>query len=256
MNDVKPALEDAGFTVAPTSYGQFNIARFLWPEPLWPEPFWLRPKAIKRVATEISTARRSYNIIKGRDPKRMSVISHSFGTYVVGRLLTDYPEFQWYRIIFCGSVVREDFAFDQVLERFSHPLLNEIGTEDYWPALAESAGWNYGSVGSTGFNRPPVESRWHHGYTHSDFLTEDFCKEFWIPFLQGHKAKRAGKATQMPLRVRLICMVPLRWLTGFLFLPILFVVWVNYLYYLGGRLAVSFFRLAVSLLKATWQRFF
>jgi hypothetical protein len=120
----------------------------------------------------------------------MSIISHSFGTYIVGRLLTDYPEFQWYRIIFCGSVIREDFPFDQVLERFSYPLLNEIGTKDYWPALAESAGWDYGSVGSTGFNRPPVESRWHHGYAHNDFLTEDFCKEFWIPFLQGHKAGR------------------------------------------------------------------
>jgi hypothetical protein len=177
----------------------------------------------------------------------MSVISHSFGTHVVGRLLTDYPEFQWYRIIFCGSVVREDFPFDQVLERFSHPLLNHIGTKDYYPALAESAGWDFGSVGSTGFNRPPVESRWHHGYRHSDFLTEDFCKEFWIPFLQGHEAKLAGKATQMPLLFRLICMVPLRWVTGFLFLPTLFLAW---FYYSIFRLAVSFFRLAVSLLKA------
>src|SRR5215204_1433586 len=62
MDDVKPALEDAGFTVASTSFGQFKVVRFLWPEPLWPEPFWLRPKAINRVATEIRTARRSFII--------------------------------------------------------------------------------------------------------------------------------------------------------------------------------------------------
>jgi hypothetical protein len=178
----------------------------------------------------------------------MSVIAHSFGTYIVGRLLTDYPEFQWYRIIFCGSVIREDFRFDQVLERFRDPLLNEIGTKVYWPALAESAGWDYGSVGSTGFNRPPVVSRWHHGFEHSDFLTEDFCKEFWIPFLQGHKAKRAGKATQMPLYVRLICVMPFRWVTGFLLCPALFGAWFFYFvfrfYYFVFCLAASVFRTA------------
>jgi pimeloyl-ACP methyl ester carboxylesterase len=205
MSDVKPALESAGFTVGQTSYGRFSILRFL-------APFrWLRNKAISRVAMDIRTARRAYKIAKGNDPKMMSVISHSFGTYVVGRLLTDYPDFQWYRIIFCGSVVREDFPLHQVLERFAHPLLNEIGTKDYLPALAESAGWGYGSVGSTGFNRPPVETRWHHGYSHSNFLTEEFCKEFWIPFLQGHSPKAADKPTQMPLLVRLTSILPLRW---------------------------------------------
>jgi hypothetical protein len=57
----------------------------------------------------------------------MSVISHSFGTYVISKIIAEYPEFQWERIIFCGSVVRDDFRFDQVLERFRHPLLNEVG---------------------------------------------------------------------------------------------------------------------------------
>ena len=216
MSDVKPALESAGFTVAQTSYGRFGILRFL-------TPFrWRRNKAISRVATDIRTARRSYKIDKGNDPKRMSVISHSFGTYVVGRLLTDYPDFQWYRIVFCSSVVREDFPLHQVLERFSHPLLNEIGTKDFLPALAESAGWGYGSVGSTGFNRPPVESRWHHGYSHSDFLTEEFCKDFWIPFLQGHRPKPADKPAQMPFLVRLICKLPLRWAIVILAVAVLF----------------------------------
>jgi pimeloyl-ACP methyl ester carboxylesterase len=179
MGDVKNALESSGFTVAPTSYGQFGILRFLAPFRS------LRNKAIDRVAKDIRTARRSFSMSNGSDPKRMSVISHSFGTYVVGRLLTDYPEFKWDRIIFCGSVVRDDFPLDQVLERFVHPLLNEIGTKDFLPAMAESAGWGYGSVGSTGFNRPPVETRWHHGFRHSDFLSEEFCNKFWIPFLRG-----------------------------------------------------------------------
>jgi pimeloyl-ACP methyl ester carboxylesterase len=211
MGEIKPALEKAGFSVAPTSYGKYGVVRFL-------SPFYsLRQTAISRVVADIRTARRAYKLANGIEPRQMSVISHSFGTYVVSRILTDYPEFQWKWLIFCGSVVREDFSFDQILERFTQPLLNEIGTKDFWPALAESAGWGYGSVGSTGFNRPPVETRWHKGLTHSNFLTEEFCDAFWTPFLLGEKARPADRATQMPLWIRAITWLPLRWL------PIIFV---------------------------------
>src|SRR5258707_6530474 len=160
---------------------------------------------------DIRTARESYRLENGAYPKSMSVISHSFGTYVVGKVLTDVPDLEWNRIIFCGSVVREDFPLQRVLRSFRHPLLNEIGTKDYWPALAESAGWGYGSVGSTGFNRPPVETRWHSGFRHSDFLTDSFCTKFWVPFLQGETPKEADKPAAMPLGIRAITWLPLRW---------------------------------------------
>jgi pimeloyl-ACP methyl ester carboxylesterase len=206
MGEIKPTLERAGFYVGPTSFGKFGVPRFLSPLKL------LRNRAVSRVVSDIRTARRSHKLATGSEPKYMSVISHSFGTYVVSRIVADYPEFQWERIIFCGSVVREDFRFDQVLERFRHPLLNEVGTRDYWPALAESLGWGYGSVGSTGFNRPPVETRWHKGFRHSDFLTEKFCDDFWVPFLRGEKARQGDKATELPLRIRAITWFPVRWL--------------------------------------------
>ncbi len=214
MSEIKPALERAGFVVAPTSYGKFGLLRFL-------SPFTsMRTKAINRVVADIRTARRSYQHMFGAEPKSMSVISHSFGTYMVSRILSDYPEFEWRRIIFCGSVVSEDYDFDRVLARFAHPLLNEIGTRDYWPALAESIGWGYGSVGSTGFNRPPVETRWHKGLRHSDFLTEKFCDRYWIPFLNGEKPARAGSGTDLPFGIRLLTALPLRWLAPLLTLAI------------------------------------
>jgi hypothetical protein len=148
----------------------------------------------------------------------MSVISHSFGTYVVGKILTDVPDLQWDRVIFCGSVVREDFPLQRVTRSFRHPLLNDVGTRDFWPALAESAGWGYGSVGSTGFNRPPVDTRWHTGFRHSDFLTAQFCTKFWVDFLKGDKPKPGDKSSAMPLWVRLLAAFPLRWI---LLLPLL-----------------------------------
>jgi pimeloyl-ACP methyl ester carboxylesterase len=206
MSEVKPALERAGFEVAPTSFGQFGVVRFLLPLRFG------RKKAINRVVTDIRTARESHLMRYGREPSEMSVIAHSFGTYVVSRILTDYPDFKWKRIIFCGSVVREDYPLQNVTRLFRHPLLNEIGTKDFLPALAESAGWGYGSVGSTGFNRPPVETRWHTGFRHSDFLTAEFCNRSWIPFLNGEKPQDGDKATAMPLWVRSLTLFPLTWI--------------------------------------------
>src|SRR5262249_208859 len=145
----------------------------------------VRREPIERVVTNIRTAIRRHKKETGSDPKRMSIIAHSFGTYIVTRILLDEAEFKWYRVIFCGSVVRNNFPFDTVERQFDYRLLNEVGTKDYWPALAASAGWGYGSVGSYGINHPLVETRWHHGFGHSDFLTENFCTKFWVPFLRG-----------------------------------------------------------------------
>jgi hypothetical protein len=205
MSEVKPALERAGFSVGQTSFGKYHLLRFLSPLRSG------RRIAIARVLGDIRTARESYKHSIGFYPPKMSVIAHSFGTYVIATILQDVSDLEWERVIFCGSVVREDFEFQEALKRFRHPLLNEIGTKDYWPALAESAGWGYGSVGSTGFNRPPVETRWHSGFSHSDFLTDSFCTEYWVPFIQGSKPIPGDKACPMPLWIRVLTMLPLRW---------------------------------------------
>jgi pimeloyl-ACP methyl ester carboxylesterase len=117
MSEVKPALEKAGFWVAPTSYGVYGISRFL-------SPFrGFRDAPINRVTEDIRTAINAFKIDRGTEPKRMSVISHSFGTYVVSKILLEVPDLEWYRVIFCGSVVRDDFPLQQVLKRFKFPLL-------------------------------------------------------------------------------------------------------------------------------------
>jgi pimeloyl-ACP methyl ester carboxylesterase len=202
MDEVKPALSDAGLLVESTSYGEYNPIRFLLPGQF------LRRKAIDRVVTDINTAIRLHR------PECLSVISHSFGTFVIARVLADHPEFKWHRIIFCGSVVPENFPLFQYTDRFDPPLINEIGTKDFWPALAECTGWGYGSVGSTGFNRPGVESRWHNGFRHSDFLTRQFAETYWVPFLKGERPKRGDPPQQLPLWIRAITVLPLNFITA------------------------------------------
>jgi hypothetical protein len=47
--------------------------------------------------------------------------------------------------------------------------------------------FGYGSAGTHGFHRTGVRDRWHNGKGHSDFLTPEFCKEYWVPFLRDGK---------------------------------------------------------------------
>jgi pimeloyl-ACP methyl ester carboxylesterase len=173
QNEIRQELERHGFLVELTNYGRFDLIRFLLPVP------WFRRRAMARVWTDVQVAEQKHG-----KPSCVSFIAHSFGTYIVAKLLKAHFQFRAHRIIFCGSLVRYRFPFEQYLNRFNE-LLNEVGTRDYWPVLAESVTWGYGSTGTYGFRRPPLIDRWHNCVTHSAFLNAAFCKTFWVPFLQS-----------------------------------------------------------------------
>jgi len=65
---------------------------------------------------------------KGAD---CSIIAHSFGTFVIARILRDHTDLEFNRIIFCGSVVPQKFRFEDYRGRFEAPLVNEVGTRDF-----------------------------------------------------------------------------------------------------------------------------
>ena len=93
---------------------------------------------------------------------------------------------------------------------------------DIWPAMAAWVTWGYGSVGSYGFNNPTVRTRWHEGLRHSDFLTPDFCKKYWVPFLRdGTIIKGSDKPSRLPWTIRAIAKIPLRGIVLLLFLGLL-----------------------------------
>ncbi|MDI2077106.1 hypothetical protein [Bradyrhizobium sp. Mp27] len=196
---IKTSLEAAGFIAAPAGYGIYGVLRFLIPKNR------LRRAAIDRVYGHFRTARKLYK------PDKISVIAHSFGTYVVSKIIEENFDIDLHRIIFCGSVVKSDFPFQNNLHRFTAPLYNEIGTRDFWPLVASTVTWGYGSVGSDGFQNPVVSDRWHKDFQHSDFLTKEFCEKFYIPSLRGEKV--AGDAPiPFPFWAQLIGRLPVRWL--------------------------------------------
>ncbi|MBR0870126.1 hypothetical protein JQ633_07145 [Bradyrhizobium tropiciagri] len=179
---IRRTLEEAGFKVEPTNYGRFNLIKFLLP--IWH----FRRQAIEDVENQI-------NIVVQNNPNRpISIIAHSFGTFVVSHLMKEGFDRKFHRIIFCGSVVPYKFGFEQLQDRFSAPIINEVGTRDIWPAIAESITTGYGSAGTYGFLRPLVRDRWHNGAGHGHFLKADFCRKFWVPFLRnGEIVSAAGE---------------------------------------------------------------
>src|SRR5690242_13800255 len=68
---IKPTLEEAGLSVAPAGYGMYGVVRFLLPFPK------LRLKAVERVRTALRISKTVYK------PTKVSVIAHSFGSYIV-----------------------------------------------------------------------------------------------------------------------------------------------------------------------------
>src|SRR5262249_32003605 len=150
--------------------------------------------------------------IKMYKPEKVSVIAHSFGSFVVAQLLRSEINVPWHRIVFCGSVNNQDFPLDQLLDRFTTPIMNEIGGGDYLPALAERATWSYGSVGSHGFLSSAVYERFHRRIGHSGFLRRDFCEKYWIPFLRDGLLEKGDEWEDFPFVIRLLLRVPWRWI--------------------------------------------
>jgi hypothetical protein len=88
--------------------------------------------------------------------------------------------------------------YEQIQDRFKSPIINEVGTRDIWPAIAESVTYGYGSAGTYGFRRPLVRDRWHNGAHHGYFLDSSFCRRFWIPFLRDGTINVASKVAEPP----------------------------------------------------------
>jgi pimeloyl-ACP methyl ester carboxylesterase len=208
---LRSELEKNGVRVELTNYGYFDALRF------WLPLKRVRETAITRVWTLIRDVRKLY------PDANISFLAHSFGTYIVAKILQREFDLKAHRIVFCGSVVRYDFPFYEISERFTPPLVNEVGSADYWPAIAESTTSGYGSSGTYGFREPRVKDRWHNKLNHSQFLTPEFCARFWVPFFVDGTIVEADEVPAVPpLFVRLISRIKIKFALLFIFNVIFF----------------------------------
>jgi len=116
-------------------------------------------------------------------PEKISIIAHSFGTYIVSKILERNTDIDFHRIIFCGSIVPSTFRWDKYKGRFETPILNDCGMFDIWPVFAKFATWGYGPSGRFGFKSNRVRDRFHR-FKHSDFFSVSFINDYWMPFIE------------------------------------------------------------------------
>lgn len=154
--------------VAPIGYGYQDVVRFLGP---W------RSKAIAKVQQELRDLQRVH---KDSD---LVVMAHSFGTYIISKILQDAPDIRIKRLLLCGSIIPDAYRWDSLSHEFTTATcVNEVGTRDAWPVFARVASFGYGGSGSFGFKTTRVWDRFF-DYGHSDFFTDDHFKTFWQPFI-------------------------------------------------------------------------
>jgi pimeloyl-ACP methyl ester carboxylesterase len=205
QNLISQVLREEGLVPEPIGYDTFDVFSFLRPSDH------ARDEAVKLITKNILDLRKQH------PEARFSFVAHSFGTFIVTKFLAENEDFRVSRLILCGSVLPRTYSFVDLssrLEETNTPgkkIVSECGTHDIWPVLAERITKRYGPSGTFGSNDARVHSRWHSYMRHSGFLTETFCRKFWIPFLKnGNLVPGARNVNEIPWYIRLLSRLPLK----------------------------------------------
>ena len=120
--ELAPLISGQGWIYHPLYFGRVRLIQFL-----------LRRERRKRV----EWFRDRYNDIRKQyGDIRISVIAHSYGTYMVTRTLEVYPHIKIDELILCGSIVRRDFDWDQLFRRGQvGRIRNDYGRKDSWAGI-------------------------------------------------------------------------------------------------------------------------
>lgn len=140
-----------------------------------------RAGPIKKVVRDIRTIKREEPLVK------VSVIAHSFGTYIISKVLEENPDIQFHKIITCGSVVRRDYDWSKHAPHARRgDIVNDVGVRDLWPVIANCMTFGYGASGNQGFRNASVTDRFFN-YGHSDFfeLKNDHIRKYWRPIFES-----------------------------------------------------------------------
>lgn len=195
QSNVSRNLVQRGTVVEQIRYGYYPEVRFLFPIDLSHGP-------VQRVLKRIRALKNQY------PNARMSVIAHSFGTYVFLKALENDSDLEFWKVIFCGSVADDQFEWSDLKRRVGDPrratkdfVLNDCGTGDAWPILGTAFGWHYGMAGATGFSEGFVTNRFHRAKGgakggHGLYFDPEFVIKKWRPFLIDDIAPDHGDGEQ------------------------------------------------------------
>lgn len=171
--------------VVSVRYGFFDLISF-W----FPMTFVFRGVPVGRVHDELRA------LIADNPTAYISVVAHSFGTYIITRVLKENFDIRLFRLLMCGAIVPTDYDWRRMVNKPRGGLMNDIGLQDRLPIMAEISTWGYGPSGTYGFGTADVHDNFHE-CGHSGFFTADHLRMFWIPFLfKGENVESPANVTR------------------------------------------------------------
>ncbi len=161
-------------------YGNYSLLRFMIPA--------LNDRMIESFYRSYQAACRDVEnkVDLANYRKRPSVIAHSFGSYIVGYCMLKYEEVKFDKVIFCGSVLPEDFDWTTLLQRDQvFRIRNEFGMKDTPTKVVGTFVRRTGGAGARGFDLHSAnfEQQPFDHFHHSDFFAEGHIRDHWLPFL-------------------------------------------------------------------------
>lgn len=189
-------LSENEFVTRSLDFERFNLFQFLYPPSRKKKIDWL----LEQYATETKLG-----------ASKPSIVAHSLGSWLVAEVLRAHPEVVFDRIIFCGSIVRQDFPWSKCKERGQYSyVLNDYASKDLPVLIAEYVVSTAGTSGRYGFNDEAdgnVHQRRNPGFGHSSVFTEINYRENWIPFLKGRSPALLEPIELPPINWKFVAVV-------------------------------------------------
>lgn len=132
----------------------------------------------------------------------ISVIAHSFGTYIVGRYLKEANDIteKFDAVILCGSILNTNYDWPSLLDdAVVGRVLNTISAKDEWVRFMPDGGVPllardplFGEAGFNGFSaqHPRFQQIRSSLLTHNNVFKEDVVIGEWLPFLEMSKGSQ------------------------------------------------------------------
>lgn len=183
------ATDEAGITYRPLDFGYFMALSLLLPGARRKKIEWFRHECEEK--------------LRGIDENvPVSIVAHSFGSYLLAGALRKYSDLKFDRIILCGSIVHSDYPWTSIIHDRgqANAVLNEAGGKDFWAGIVSWVVADAGQSGVSGFldlAGGRVVQRLHAEHRHSDYFYSGNYRKVWIPFLQG-KDVETVKAVASP----------------------------------------------------------
>jgi len=190
--EISHIASSSGWIIAPFTYG--------YVEPTTVARESERQKIVDQFRDHINDIFDRYNC-------NISVIAHSFGTYVVARYLLgfDVPPVYIDTLILTGSILNESLDIDRFKGRV-FKVINEVAPNDSVVSFAPLIGqWKdplLGNSGKVGFKSSStlLDQRTCEVFTHNNVIRRDVVSKRWMPWLEIN----AGRSGISPRALRVL----------------------------------------------------